>query len=405
MAARPSRKYVRPPEYEYGQTAPDHRIQTVRKIRPQNVHKTNTKADHYDFTMLFLVIILVLFGIVMVFSSSYYHALTSSKFSSMYYFVRQQIINASLGFIAMVVAINFNYKRLKPLSFLAYAVSCVLLIMVQLVGRSENGSKRWLDIGPIGFQPSEIAKIAVILYLAYYISTHKDILKTFKGFIQCVFILIIPVILIGMANLSTAIVVFGIGAVMIFVASPKIWYFVAGAVPIGILGYLAVTLEQFSYRFDRIKYWLDPFSDPQGKGFQTIQSLYAIASGGLFGLGLGQSRQKTFLPEAYNDIIFAIICEELGLVGAAIVILLFAILIWRGVRVALNAQDMYGCLVALGIISMIGIQVIINIAVVTNTIPNTGIPLPFISYGGTSLIFTLASMGVLLNISRYQKKD
>lgn len=213
----------------------------------------------------------------------------------------------------------------------------------------------------------------------------------------------VPAGLIAISNFSTAIVVTAIGGTMLFVASPKIWYFVVAIVPVGVAGGIAVSLPQFGYRISRIKIWRDPFSDPIGKGYQTIQSLYAIASGGLFGLGLGQSRQKTFIPESYNDIIFAIICEELGMVGAALIILLFAVLIWRGVKIALNAIDMFGCLVAIGITSMIGFQAIINIAVVTNTIPNTGQPLPFISYGGTSLLFTMAAMGILLNISKYQK--
>ncbi len=177
----------------------------------------------------------------------------------------------------------------------------------------------------------------------------------------------------------------------------------AAAVPVGILGVAAVTMPKFAYRFDRIKYWLDPFSDPTDKGFQIIQSLYAVASGGFFGLGIGQSRQKTYVPEPYNDIIFAIICEELGMFGAAVVILLFAILVCRGIKIAMNAEDTFGSLCATGITALIGIQAIINIAVATNTMPNTGMALPFISYGGSGMVFTLSSMGILLNISRYQR--
>ena len=253
------------------------------------------------------------------------------------------------------------------------------------------------------FQPSEVAKISVILFLALYICTHKDCLKDLRGFFRCLGILSVPVGLIAISNFSTAIVVMAIGCTMLFVASPKIWYFVAAAVPVSLAGVFAVALPSVRYRLSRIQIWLDPFSDPTVKGYQIIQSLYAVASGGLFGLGLGQSRQKTFIPEAYNDIIFAIICEELGMVGAALVIVLFALLIWRGIKIALNSQDMFGCLVASGITALIAFQSIINIAVVTNTIPNTGQPLPFISYGGTSLVFTMGMMGILLNISRYQK--
>ncbi|HBF66607.1 MAG TPA: stage V sporulation protein E, partial [Clostridium sp.] len=185
------------------------------------------------------------------------------------------------------------------------------------------------------------------------------------------------------------------------IGSPKIWYFVAGAGAIIPAGVLAVVL--FPYRLSRIRIWLDPWSDPTGKGFQTIQGLYAVASGGIFGLGLGQSWQKTFVPESHNDIIFAIICEELGIIGAALVIILFAVLIWRGIKIAMNAKDTYGTLMATGITSVIAFQAIINIGVVTNTIPNTGQPLPFISYGGTSLLFLTIMIGLLFNISRYQK--
>ena len=214
---------------------------------------------------------------------------------------------------------------------------------------------------------------------------------------------LLPVALIAISNFSSALLVGLMGATILFVASPRVWYFgtaIAGAIP---LCGLAVAIPKFRYRLTRIKTWLDPWADPTGDGFQTIQSLYALASGGLFGLGLGQSRQKTFIPEAYNDIIFAIICEELGIIGAALVILLFAVLIWRGIRIAMNAKDSYGMLVATGITAVIAFQSIINIGVVTNTIPNTGQPLPFISYGGTSLLFLMAMVGMLLNISRYPK--
>ncbi len=192
---------------------------------------------------------------------------------------------------------------------------------------------------------------------------------------------------------------------VIFVASPRIIYFVVAAF-VGASGIVAMLLGGKSFRMGRIEAWKDPFSDPMNKGYQTIQSLYAIASGGLFGLGLGQSRQKLgYIPEGHNDIIFAIICEELGLFGAVLLITLFIILIWRGVKIAMNATDLFGCLIVSGIIVMIAIQVILNIAVVTNTIPNTGVPLPFISYGGTSLLFMMTSVGIVLNISRYSKEE
>lgn len=375
------------------------------KNRRVVVKKKRLKPNSYDFTVLFVVLMLVLFGIVMIFSASYYHTMTTKKFGfDMFYFLKRQTVWAVLGFCAMIFLMNFNYKILKRFAFLAYMFSNVCLVLVQIVGTRINGQKRWLGItDSLGFQPSEVAKISVILFLAFYICTHKDCLKNLKGFVTCLGILIVPVGLIAISNFSTAIVVMAIGGTIIFIASPRIWYFIVGAIMVAPAAIVAVSLESVRYRLGRIQIWLDPFSDPIGKGYQIIQSLYAVASGGLFGLGLGQSRQKTFIPEAYNDIIFAIISEELGMVGATLVILLFAVLIWRGIKIALNAQDMFGCLVASGITALIAFQSIINIAVVTNTIPNTGQPLPFISYGGTSLVFTMGTMGILLNISRYQK--
>lgn len=366
--------------------------------------KHKRKAGSFDFTLLFVIILLLLFGIVMVFSASYYFSLTSSKFGNdMYYFVKRQIVWALLGLGAMVFMMNFSYKYLRRFSFLAYVLTIVCLILVLVIGEEMNGAKRWLGIPgtSIGFQPSEVAKIAVILYLSHYIANNKGILGSFKGFCKCCVILGIPVALIAVENLSTAIVVSGIGMAIMFVASPRIRYFVAIAIAGGSGIAAMLILPQFAYRMDRIKYWLDPFSDPDHKGFQIIQGLYAVASGGIFGLGLGQSRQKTYVPEPYNDMIFAIICEELGMVGAAIVIILFVVLVWRGIKIAMEAEDMFGCLTATGISAFIGIQVIINISVATNSMPNTGMALPFISYGGSALIFTLGAMGILLNISRF----
>lgn len=358
------------------------------------------RGGSIDYTILLVTLMLVLFGIVMVFSSSYYYAMNHPKIDDMYYFVKRQGVYAVIGFAGMFVTANIPYKLYKKLSGIAYVGTNILLVMVLVLAAATNGSKRWL----FGFQPSELAKVAVILFLAFYLSSHKDALKDFKGFMKCLIILAIPVILIGAANMSTAIIVMAVGIAMLFVASKKIWYFFAGAGFVGVLGAAALFLPMFKYRLGRISAWLDPFSDPTDTGFQTVQSLYAIGSGGLFGLGLGQSRQKTFIPEPYNDFIFSIICEELGLVGAGAVILLFALFVWRGVRVAMNTKDMFGCLVATGITALIGIQVVINISVATNTIPNTGIALPFISYGGTSLVMLLCSVGILMNISRYAKK-
>ena len=281
-------------------------------------------------------------------------------------------------------------------------LSNLFLLALPFIGIEAGGQKRWLGVGSLSFQPSEFTKIAVILYLSVYVIEHRKEMANLKGFLKACIVLIIPVGLIAMSNFSSALLVGLMGATILFVASPRVWYFgaaIAAAVPLG-----AIAILLFPYRIGRIKTWLDPWADPTGTGFQTIQSLYAVASGGLFGLGLGQSRQKTFIPEAYNDIIFAIICEELGLIGAALVIMLFAVLIWRGIKIAMNAKDSFGMLVATGVTAVIAFQSIINIGVVTNTIPNTGQPLPFVSYGGTSLLFLMGMVGILLNISRYPKE-
>lgn len=358
-----------------------------------------------DFTILFTVVTLTLFGVVMIFSSSYHYAL--ENFNDMYYFLKRQVIWSLLGFATMIFAMNFDYRRLKVWAPLLYLTSQVLLVLVLFIGKEVNNSKRWFGIGSIGFQPSELAKLTLIFFLALYISRNKSKLKTFTGlFLTLIIVVGIPAGLIAVANLSTAIVVAFIGIAMLFVASPKVWHFFALAAPVAAAAIPAVLLPQFRYRLVRIQIWLNPWLDPTNKGYQPIQSLYAVGSGGLFGLGLGESRQKLgFIPEAHNDIIFAIVCEELGLVGAAVLLTLFIVLIWRGIKTAMNAPDLFGSLIATGIVCMIGIQVLINVAVITNTIPTTGMPLPFISYGGSSLLFTMAAIGILLNISRYSRTN
>ena len=363
------------------------------------------KPGGYDFTVMFIVLTLVLFGVVMIFSSSYYYTMTSAKYhNDMFYFLKRQSIWAVLGISAMIFGMNVPYTFWRRFAKLCYWLSNAFLAMLPFSGIEAGGQKRWLGVGSLQFQPSEFTKIAVILYLSVYVIEHRKELANIKGFAKACLVLLIPVALIAVSNFSSALLVGLMGATILFVASPRVWYFgaaIAAAVPLGVI---AILLPQFRYRLGRITTWLDPWADPTGAGFQTIQSLYAVASGGLFGLGLGQSRQKTFIPEAYNDIIFAIICEELGSVGAALVIMLFAVLIWRGIKIAMNAKDSFGMLVATGITAVIAFQSIINIGVVTNTIPNTGQPLPFVSYGGTSLLFLMAMVGILLNISRYPKE-
>lgn len=356
-----------------------------------------------DYIILCSVIILVFLGVTMVFSASYYYAET--KMGNIFYFFRAQSMYAILGFILMWFVSQIDWRHFKNFSLLFFVISIFFLIIVLIpgIGIEKNGARRWLQFGPIGFQPSEVSKVALALYLSKFISKRKNILNTWRGFFKCCFIIAIPAVLIGIENRSTAIIVGTIGLSIVFVASKKIRYFLP--IPIfGFLGILAMIVGG-GFRAARIKAWLDPFVDSRGVGFQTVQSLYAIASGGFFGLGLGQSRQKLgFIPEGHNDIIFAIICEELGLAGAIIFVFLFAMIIWRGYTNAINATNAYMCYVATGITTMIAIQVVINIAVVTNTMPNTGVPLPFVSYGGTALLIMMSSIGIILNISRYFRK-
>ena len=277
--------------------------------------------------------------------------------------------------------------------------SLLLSTAVLLFGQEINGSKRWLDLGPLSFQPAEFAKAAVILFLSWQIDrTNKNTIGV--GFICRTMVTLLPIAgLVGSNNLSTAIIILGIGVVLIFVSNPRYMQFIglgaAGA------GFAAVFLAAESYRLERLAIWRDP--EKYEKGFQTIQGLYAIGSGGLFGRGLGSSLQKLgFVPEAQNDMIFSIICEELGLVGAGTLILVFALLLWRLCVIATYSRDLKGTLICAGILAHIAIQVILNIAVVTNTIPNTGITLPFISYGGTSVVFLLGEMGLALSVASHR---
>ncbi|MCD8090266.1 MAG: putative lipid II flippase FtsW [Clostridiales bacterium] len=374
--------------------------------KQQTSKKTTETADgarliigSVDFIILFVVLLLVIIGTVMIFSASYYTAGSSESYHyDIYYFLKRHLRYLLIGLAVMIFLCNFNYKYLKAFTPMAYWVSIACLVLVLFVGKEINGAKRWLWF----FQPSEVAKLALILYLSSYIDDHRVILNDPRGFVRCIGIIALPTFLIALENLSTAVVTFAIGMGILFIGTPNKRFFLP-FIPLGGIGLIGGIFAA-SFRMERIYAWLDPFEYAMDKGYQAVQSFYAIASGGFLGLGLGHSRQKLgYIPEAHNDIIFSILCEELGFFGAAIVIILFMILIWRVVRCAMLADTEFGVLAAGGIIVMIGLQVIMNIAVVTNTMPNTGIPLPFISYGGTSLIVMLTSIGIVLNISKYQK--
>ncbi|MCC8081029.1 MAG: putative lipid II flippase FtsW [Lachnospiraceae bacterium] len=358
--------------------------------------KKEKAIKYFDYSLLFLIIFLLGFGLVMLYSVSAYEA--QSEFGDATYYLRHQARNIAVGLILMFLVTQIPYRCWKKVGPLVYLLAFLLCAAVIFAGSDANGSTRWLEIGPISFQPSEIAKIAVIIYLAAVLSRMPKQITNFRTIIK-ILIRVVPIIaVIAYSNLSTAIIVAGICILMMFVASPKYSHFFVLAALV-VAGAAVFILTQ-SYRSDRIMAWLHPEDYPD-EAYQTLQGLYAIGSGGLFGKGLGASIQKLgYVPEAQNDFIFSIICEELGLFGAICVILLFILLIWRFMVIANNSADLFGALLVVGVMSHISLQVVLNLAVVTNSMPNTGVILPFISYGGSSMIFLLAEMGLALSVSR-----
>ena len=351
---------------------------------------------YFDYPALFLIIFLVFFGLMMVYSASSFVAYRD--FGSGTFFLRKQAAYALIGFVFLIMLSFYKYQGYKKFTELFLIVQGLLLILVFIIGSTKNGSSRWLKLGPISFQPSELAKIVVILYMARICSAKPKEFQTLKGTIKSLFPVLILVGLIAVENLSTAIICAAIIGVVWVVAVPNFWRYL---VPLVVIAGIAGTILVFAqpYRLKRFEVWLHP--EKVDEGYQTLQGLYAIGSGGLFGRGLGQSIQKMgFIPEAQNDMIFSIICEEIGIVGAAGVIIVFLMLIWRLRFIAEGAPDKYGALIVVGAIAHIASQAIVNMCVVTNLIPNTGVTLPFISYGGSSIIFTLAEMGIVLSVSR-----
>ena len=352
-----------------------------------------------DTALLILVLVLAVFGLIILLSASEYNGRV--RFHDSAYYFKKQLFATSLGLGAMYIISTINYRFFVRLAPAAYLLSLLLSTTVLLVGQEINGSKRWLNLGPLSFQPSEFAKVAVILFLTWQIENSRR--RTDGFWFMCrTMLTLLPIAgLVGSNNLSTAIIILGIGVILIFASSPRYMQFVAlGSAGIG---FIAVFLAAESYRLERLAIWRDP--EKYEKGFQTIQGLYAIGSGGLFGRGLGNSIQKLgFVPEAQNDMIFSIICEELGIFGAICIILLFIFMIRRMRVVACNAPNLFGSMIVIGVMAQISMQVVLNIAVVTNSMPNTGVSLPFISYGGTSLVFLMAEMGLVFSVSKSVKK-
>ena len=381
------------------------------KIRSFNLKRKN--EYFFDYSLLLVVLFLLGFGLVMIYSASFYGASTSKSFNNdAAYFLKKQAFASMLGIIAMIVVTFIPYHFWEKFAVLGYFGSAVLIALVLTpLGIEANGAKRWLNLG-ISVQPAEIAKLAMILFLASMICKMGKAIRTPKGFwlVAGVPLPICVMVWKITDNLSSAIIIFGIAFLMLFVASPEYKkFFVIGggviafaaSVVIGLTMMDTTKLQEMGFRSARILAWLSPEDYAAGKAFQTLQSLYAIGSGGLFGKGIGQSMQKLgYLPEVQNDMIFALICEELGIFGGICVIMLFVLLIWRCMIIASNATDLFGALLVVGVLGHIAIQVILNIAVVTNTIPNTGISLPFISYGGSSVVFLLAEIGLVLSVGR-----
>lgn len=389
----------------------------MAEIRNRNNQRGRGKGrqeSFFDYTLLFIVLFLLAFGLVMLYSASSYDSTLEYKGDSAY-LLKKQMFATVLGIVGMLVVARIPYHFWERFAVPAYIVSIIMILLILTpLGYTAGGARRWLRIGGMSLQPAEVAKLGMILFLSTLICRMGKKIRTNKGFIW-VLLPVLPVVLMVWQltdNMSSAIIILGISILLLFVASPDYKRFVLLAVVgIGICAlavFLIVKLQDsesfgklFGFRGSRILAWLDPESDPSDKGFQTLQALYAIGSGGVLGKGLGESMQKLgFLPEAQNDMIFSVICEELGLFGAISIMLMFLLLIWRFMIIANNAPDLFGALLVVGVMGHIAIQVILNVAVVTNTIPNTGISLPFISYGGSSVVFLLAEIGLVLSVGR-----
>ncbi len=375
----------------------ERRAKTVKRSRK------SIRLKSGDFWLMLFTLMLVMFGVIMVFSASYYNSI--SQDGNAYSYLLRHGIWVVLGFGAMVFGAAFDYRNYRRFALPVFALSILLLILVLTpLGQTTNGATRWIRLGPVTIMPGEIAKLAAIMFVAWFLSEDRERIKSLtRGILPLIGVAALyGGLIIMQPNLSTAITVCGIIIAMMLVAGLK-WRYVLTAGGIGAAGILSILLfMKDSYWYSRLTSFTDPFADPLNEGYQAVQSLLALGSGGLFGVGLGKSVQKNlYLPEPQNDFILAIIGEELGFIGILLLIALYCLFIWRGVRVAINSPDQFGMLLASGIILMVAIQVILNIAVVTSSMPATGINLPFISYGGNALLMFMFSVGVLINISRH----
>lgn len=382
---------------------PPRRVAGVR-VTAKNILKigeTKVRLGAFDYQFLLITVILVAFGIIMLYSASSSRAYAAQNGDSLFY-VKRQLGGLLVGVIAMIFFMSVDYHVIAKLSPLLYCAGIIMLIMVLIpgIGTTAGGATRWL----FGFQPSEIMKLATILVVALYLEKYRSNLgKFFSGFLPCLGILAaVACLLMLEPHFSATILIVFTGLLMMFAAGAKIKHFLVLSIPV-ILGGTAMIIQS-PYRLQRIVAFMDPFADKQGSGWQIVQSLYAIGSGGIFGVGFGQSRQKYMsLPEPHNDFIFSVLAEELGWVGVIVVIVLFVCLVWRGIRIAQKAPDTMGMLIVVGCIGLIGVQALINIGVVSASFPVTGMPMPFFSYGGTALAITMAEIGLILNVSRQER--
>lgn len=380
-------------------------------IAQENVKqaKPKKKLRSMDTAFIFIILVLLAYGAIMVFSASYAAAYNKTQDNNSFHFISKHMTFVIIGLVVMFVASFVNYHIYRRAVFWIFGVSFLLLVLVPIIG-SDLGTiaKRWIVIGPINFQPSEIMKFAIIVLFAHLISLNYKRMNTFTYGVVPFGICLIAVagLMMLQPHLSGTILIFGIGAIMMFVGGTKLRYFVGliGCAGVGVIG--IIMIKGADYILERVKLWIDPFADTSDAGWQTVQSLVAIGSGGLMGRGIGMSRQKyLYIPEPYNDFIFAIICEELGLIGALLVIILFIVFAFKGFSIASKAPDKFGYMLGVGLTVQVCLQAVLNIAVVTNTVPNTGISLPFFSYGGTALIMLMGQMGILLNISRQAVRE
>ena len=381
-----------------------------KRVKEPDKSKEKSRAIYYDYSLIFMILFLLVFGVIMIYSASSYTA--GIKFKDSAYFVKNQLKYMVVGFFVLIVMAVIPYKIWIKTACIWYGASVALSALVFIIGRQAHGSKRWIAVGPIRFQPSELVKFSIILFITYYLIRFKDDFyssnrKDMEKRLGILFLLVcVPVSLVAVANLSTAIIIFLIAFSMSYMGTSNRRLFAGGIVAIAGILAGAKPFVRFlyskgfrNYRIMRLLVWAEPEKFSRDGGYQVVQGLYAIGSGGIFGKGLGQGMQKFFIPEAQNDMIFSIIVEEFGLVGVLMILAIFAFIIRRMLIIAFSVKDLGGRYIVIGVVIHLSLQVILNIAVVTGVMPNTGVSLPFISYGGSSIVVLLAEVGLVLSVA------